>query len=76
MAVNEFGWQFAWGSGIYGEIGDGENVSRNSPTKTNIITGISVSRGNAHTAVLTQNGYLFTSGKNNQGELRSRNYNK
>ncbi|MCI8621415.1 MAG: hypothetical protein HFJ50_06855 [Clostridia bacterium] len=64
--VNEFGWVFTWGNGTYGEIGDGENISRNSPTKTNIITGISVSRGDAHTGILAQNGYLYTCRKKQQ----------
>ncbi len=69
-AVNEFGWNFVWGNGSFGEIGNGANSESLTPTKTALDKGISASMGAGHVVALRQSGAAFTWGRNTYGELR------
>src|SRR5690554_6920509 len=75
-ALTSSGRLFTWGSNYKGELGDGTNSNRSTPTEiTNrfsLATGdkiIQVSLGRYHSAALTSSGRLFTWGNNYNGRL-------
>ncbi|MDO9628657.1 MAG: InlB B-repeat-containing protein, partial [Acholeplasmataceae bacterium] len=67
---------FTWGYNYYGQLGDGTNMYKTSPTEItsqfNLEAGEtikSVSLGRYHSSLLTSNGRLFTWGVNWYGQL-------
>ncbi|XP_076422981.1 putative E3 ubiquitin-protein ligase HERC6 isoform X2 [Peromyscus maniculatus bairdii] len=73
MAVCHKGRVFAWGAGSEGQLGIGEFKKINlTPTKIKALTGIKiiqVSCGHYHSLALSEDGQVFSWGKNSQGQL-------
>jgi len=70
-AIKTDGTLWLWGSGGYGQLGDGTTTNRSSPVQT-ITTGANwknVSCGETHTAATKTDGTLWTWGRNNNGQL-------
>ena len=61
---------YAWGSNVFGQVGDGTTISKSSPT---IISGtssfVTVSAKANQTFAITTAGKLFAWGRNSAGEL-------
>ncbi len=68
MALTETGQVYSWGLNKYGQLGIGNTLNKNSPTRIELnyqkykITKISC--GQKHSFILTESGILFTFGKN------------
>ena len=67
---------FVWGSNGYGQLGDGTEVAKFTPTEItgyiNLVPGeviIDVSLGREHTSIYTTNNSIFTWGQNYSGQL-------
>jgi alpha-tubulin suppressor-like RCC1 family protein len=60
-----------WGSGSYGQIGDGAEVARTVPTSTAGLTSraTQISLGSRHTCALRDDGAMSCWGRNLEGEL-------
>ncbi len=67
---------YSWGSNYYGQLGDGttnnkkkpENITYNIPlTSDDKIKQLAI--GNNHTMILTENGKIYTCGRNSYGQL-------
>ncbi|XP_037686165.1 probable E3 ubiquitin-protein ligase HERC6 isoform X2 [Choloepus didactylus] len=73
LAVCHKGRVFAWGAGSEGQLGIGEFKEISfTPRKINTLTGtkiIQVSCGHFHSLALSQDGKVFSWGKNSQGQL-------
>jgi alpha-tubulin suppressor-like RCC1 family protein len=70
VALKTNGELWAWGGNLYGELGDGTMITRNTPTR--IGTGTNwqkVSAGTTHTTALKTDGSLWATGRNANGEL-------
>jgi alpha-tubulin suppressor-like RCC1 family protein len=75
LAITTNGRVYTWGNGGSGQIGDGANSNRSSPTLINF-TGLQVgetiqkvSGGAYHSISVTTNGRIFAWGFNGNGEL-------
>ena len=63
VALSTKGEVFTWGSGFDGQIGRGDGMDRNVPTKVEGLSGEVVAKvacGDCHTAALTAGGKVFT----------------
>jgi Regulator of chromosome condensation (RCC1) repeat len=63
---------YAWGLNTSGQLGLGDTVTRRSPAPVDALWAIPVVRlgaGSAHSAALASNGFLFTWGSNERGQL-------
>ena len=60
---------YVWGKNDLGQLGLGNILCRNSPTKLDLLDIISVSCGLNHTCALTTNGILYGWGINDVGQL-------
>ena len=63
---------FAWGDNSRGQLGVGDFKSRRSPTVVNGLWALPVQKlaaGEAHSAALTSNGFMFTWGDARKGQL-------
>ena len=62
-----------WGRNIYGQLGDGTNEDRSTPTQTSTLGdgggAVSISAGQGHTCALLDNGVVTCWGRNNHGQL-------
>lgn len=59
----------AWGQGLYGQLGDGNNRDRSVPVLVRNITSVTaISCGERHSAAITEGGHLWAWGFNNYGE--------
>jgi len=70
--VTKSGALFSWGSNSYGQLGNGDEKNRFFPTQCKSLRNqrvVHVTSGNEHTAVLTQDGGVFTFGCGLQGQL-------
>ena len=75
IALSSDGSIFAWGFNENGELGDGTNTSRSSPASVKI-GGVSsgkkityVKAGDYYAIALSNDGFLFSWGSNDQGQL-------
>jgi uncharacterized repeat protein (TIGR02543 family) len=75
-ALTSTGRMFTWGANIYGQLGDGTNILRTTPTEiTNHFnletdeTIENISSGSNHVVVLTSLSHLFVFGYNDYGQL-------
>jgi alpha-tubulin suppressor-like RCC1 family protein len=69
LAIRNDGLLFAWGSNVYGRLGDGFTTTRSSPVQIGTSSWTSVSAGNNHGLGVRNDGLLFAWGYNNNGQL-------
>ena len=70
MALASDGRVFSWGSGIYGELGNGQYADSMKPTLVEFKTPtdvLDISCGGHHTFFLTNQGKLLSCGKGTHG---------
>ncbi len=63
---------FAWGNNSLGQLGLNDTANRRAPAPVEALWAIPVAQlaaGEAHSAALTINGFLFTWGHNEKGQL-------
>ena len=66
---------FSWGYNYYGQLGDGTTTDRQSPVSVNmggVLNGkniTQISAGYYHTIALSTDGFIFSWGENNYGQL-------
>lgn len=63
---------YAWGRNHCGQLGQGDTLNRRSPVIVSALWALPVQQlaaGDRHSAALTSNGFLFTWGGNDQGQL-------
>lgn len=63
---------FAWGDNTCGQLGLSDTLNRRAPTALEALWAIPVAQlaaGDTHSAALTINGFLFTWGDNERGQL-------
>ncbi len=73
-AVDDEGNLYAWGQNSNGQLGQGDEVHRNLPTKVAALddeTVVDVSSGTSHTLVLTADGDVYAFGSNIDGQIGS-----
>ena len=75
-AISSNGRVFTWGYNLYGQLGDGTTIDKNTPveitTGFNLVGGetiTQVSLGNNHSIAISSTGRIFTWGYNNNGQL-------
>ncbi len=63
---------YAWGRNEEGQLGLGDTTTRRTPTIVDALWALPVQQlaaGDRHSAALTSNGFLFTWGANDCGQL-------
>ena len=63
VAISTKGEVFTWGHGSHDELGHGDDIDRNVPTKVEGLSGevvVKVACGDCHTSALTAGGKVFT----------------
>jgi len=63
---------YCWGNGPFGQLGDGSNSNRLTPTLVAVSGGLTfttIAAGNAHTCGLTSTGIAYCWGRGNVGQL-------
>ena len=72
-ALLDDGTVSCWGTNTYGQLGDGTNSARSTPTQTSSLgTGriaVAISAGNSHTCAILDDGTVSCWGRNNYGQL-------
>ena len=70
IALKNDGTVWAWGSGQYGQIGDGSTTDRFTPVQVSGLTNVlAISAGENHTLALKSDGTVWAWGLNNLGQL-------
>lgn len=70
VALKEDGTVWAWGDNEYGQLGDGTNVSRNTPVQVKGISNvIAIANGAGHVVALKEDGAVWAWGRNLEGEF-------
>ena len=72
LALDKDGVVWGLGQNYHGQIGDGTRTYALTPTKVNFPRNIDIFQvegGGTHSAVLTTDGYVYTWGRNNNGQL-------
>ena len=70
MAITRGGQLFTFGLNVYGQLGLGNNDSKNTPTPVPISKKVkAVSSGLSHTMVITEDSQLYSFGHNGSGQL-------
>ncbi|HKO95920.1 MAG TPA: S8 family serine peptidase [Pyrinomonadaceae bacterium] len=70
VALKNDGTVWAWGGGLWGQLGDGTNSSSNSPVLTLNLTGVTaITAGGVHTLALKNDGTVWGWGSNQYGQL-------
>lgn len=70
LAVKKDGTVWAWGSNLYGELGNGSYTDSNVPMQVSLLTGImAIAGGGWHGVALKNDGTVWTWGVNTIGEL-------
>lgn len=74
LALKTDGTLWAWGAGLYGQLGTNSTISRSSPTQVGSLTNWSaIATGNIHSLALKTDGTLWSWGNNIYGELGQNN---
>ncbi|MCP2502842.1 MAG: hypothetical protein NLN66_02155, partial [Candidatus Thalassarchaeaceae archaeon] len=72
-AILDDGSVNCWGDNNYGQLGDGTNTDRHTPTQTSSLgsgrTAIAISTGEYHTCAILDDGSVSCWGKNNYAQL-------
>jgi len=72
-AILDNGSVSCWGNNYYGQLGDGSNMIRNTPTQTlslgNGTTAVAISSGPSHTCAVLDSGSVSCWGGNGYGQL-------
>jgi alpha-tubulin suppressor-like RCC1 family protein len=68
-AIRSDGSLWTWGLGASGQIGDGQTLTRSSPTVVGVGTWTDVAVGPSHTAAVSSDGKLFAWGLGTSGQL-------
>jgi alpha-tubulin suppressor-like RCC1 family protein/tRNA A-37 threonylcarbamoyl transferase component Bud32 len=78
-AILDDGSVSCWGRNNYGQLGDGTNNERNTPTQTSSLgvgrTAVAITAGNAHTCAILDDGSVSCWGRNANGQLGDGTYN-
>jgi alpha-tubulin suppressor-like RCC1 family protein len=70
LALKNDGTVWAWGWNMYGQLGDGTTVDRNTPVQVQNLNGVTaVARGTSHSLALRNDGLVFAWGENRFGAL-------
>lgn len=70
IGLKSDGTLWAWGSNVFGQLGDGTNVDKSSPLQIGTDNNwMSITTGRYHTLGLKSDGTLWTWGANNYGQL-------
>ncbi|MCL2503163.1 MAG: cell wall-binding repeat-containing protein [Coriobacteriia bacterium] len=70
LAIKADGTLYAWGSNGSGQLGDGTNAAKSTPTQVGTGTGwTAVSGGASHSLAIKSDGSLWAWGANTQGQL-------
>lgn len=72
LALSSCGEVFSWGSGLYGNLGHGNTEDQPEPKHICILQGMKIMQiacGIWHSAVLTNEGDIYTFGLNQNGQL-------
>uniref|UniRef100_A0A5S6R5D2 RCC1-like domain-containing protein n=1 Tax=Trichuris muris TaxID=70415 RepID=A0A5S6R5D2_TRIMR len=72
LACSVHGHVYSWGYGKYGVLGHGNEMNLSVPRRIDAlakVTVTSISAGYAHCGVLTEDGFLYTFGKGDDGAL-------
>ncbi len=70
VAIKKDGTLWAWGQNTYGQVGDGTNTHRNTPTQIGTDTNWeSISAKGFHTVAIKTNGTLWAWGQNSFGQV-------
>lgn len=70
LAIKTDNTLWAWGYNNYGQLGDGTNTNRSTPTQIGTSgTWKSIAAGESHTIAIKTNGTLWAWGYNNYGQL-------
>lgn len=70
--ISTAGDLYSWGDNAYGQLGQNNTTNLSSPTKITTFTGIqsaSISVGSSHVLVATIDGFLYSWGNNDVGQL-------
>ena len=70
ISLKSDGMVWAWGSNLYGQLGDGSNTDRTTPVRVAGLSSVTAIAGGAnHTIALKSDGTVWTWGENNYGQL-------
>ncbi|WP_373231863.1 RCC1 domain-containing protein [Cohnella sp.] len=70
VALKEDGTVWSWGDNEYGQLGDGTNVSRNTPMQVKGISNVlAIANGAGHAIALKEDGTVWAWGRNLEGEF-------
>ncbi|NEN83211.1 carboxypeptidase regulatory-like domain-containing protein [Paenibacillus elgii] len=70
LALGSDGTVWSWGYNAEGQLGDGTNIYKSTPTQVvGLHDVISISAGSVHSLALKSDGTVWTWGKNSNGEL-------
>jgi uncharacterized repeat protein (TIGR01451 family) len=59
----------AWGSNLYGQLGDGTAIFRSTPVQAGVANAVSIAGGSFHSLAVTPDGAVWAWGLNDQLEL-------
>ena len=69
IALKSDGTLWAWGDNDYGQLGDGTNIDKDTPTQIGSAMWSAISAGADHTVAVKPNGTLWAWGRNNYGQF-------
>ncbi|MEV5574063.1 Ig-like domain repeat protein [Spirillospora sp. NPDC052269] len=72
VALTSDGRLLAWGSNLYGQLGDGTDITRTTPVFVELPDGVTITQvaaGRYYTLALTSEGSILAWGNNDQGQL-------
>jgi len=69
-AITANGDIYTWGRNTWGQLGHGDTIDRNIPTKVSSLSNvIVVNLSETHSSAVTENGDIYTWGRNHYGQL-------
>ncbi|BAS26954.1 RCC1 repeat-containing protein [Limnochorda pilosa] len=70
LALRNDGSVWAWGSNVYGQLGDGSTANRSTPVQVSGLTDpVAIAGGTRHSLALKSDGTLWAWGSNDSGQL-------